>query len=36
MSIWGFLIVMCFPHADWIYLPLLQTAYYAWGAYHEP
>jgi hypothetical protein len=36
MSIWGFFIVMRYPNPDWIILPLLQTAYYAWGAYHEP
>lgn len=36
MSIWGFFIVMRFPHGDWFYLPLLETVYYAWGAYCEP
>jgi len=35
-SIWGFFIVMRYPHGDWIYLPLLETVYYAWGARHEP
>ncbi|PAV25185.1 phospholipid methyltransferase [Tamilnaduibacter salinus] len=36
VSIWGFFLVMRYPHDDWLYLPLLQTLYYAWGAYHEP
>lgn len=36
LSIWGFFIVMRFPNDDWLYLPLLQTAYYVWGVYHEP
>lgn len=36
VSIWGFFLVMRYPYPDWFYLPLLQTLYYAWGAYHEP
>lgn len=36
LSIWGFFVVMRFPHGDWCYLPLLETLYYAWGAYQEP
>lgn len=36
LSIWGFFVVMRFPNIDWIYIPLLETVYYAWGAYHEP
>jgi len=36
VAIWGFFIGMRFPADDWIWLPLLQTLYYAWGAYNEP
>lgn len=32
LSIWGFFLVMRFPHADWIALPILETVYYAVGA----
>jgi phosphatidyl-N-methylethanolamine N-methyltransferase len=35
MSIWGFFLVMRFPHADWSALPSLETAYYILGAYFE-
>jgi len=35
LSIWGFFVLMRFPHGDWIVLPLLETAYYALGAYYE-
>jgi len=35
LSIWGFFIIMRFPHDDWIVLPLLETVYYAVGARHE-
>jgi phosphatidyl-N-methylethanolamine N-methyltransferase len=35
MSIWGFFLVMRFPHADWAALPSLETAYYILGAYFE-
>lgn len=34
--IWGFFIIMRYPHPDWFYLPLLETALYLWGAYYEP
>ena len=34
--IWGLFLVMRFPNDDWFYLPLMETAFYAWGAYHEP
>ena len=34
--IWGFFIIMRYPHPDWFYLPLLETALYLWGAHHEP
>lgn len=32
MSVWGFFLIMRFPHPDWIALPLLQTVYYAAAA----
>lgn len=35
LSIWGFFLIMRFPHEDWYWLPLLETAYYAIGAYWE-
>lgn len=35
LSVWGFFLIMRFPHEDWIVLPLLQTVYYALGAYFE-
>ena len=35
LSIWGFFLVMRFPHDDWYVLPALETAYYALGAYFE-
>ena len=31
-SIWGFFLVMRFPHGDWYVLPVLETVYYALGA----
>ena len=34
-SIWGFFLAMRFPHDDWYLLPVLETVYYAWGAYLE-
>jgi len=34
-SIWGFFLVTRFPHDDWFLLPLLETIYYALGAYFE-
>lgn len=36
LCIWGLFVVMRFPHDDWYYLPVLETAFYAWGAYNEP
>lgn len=36
LSIWGFFIVMRYPHGDWIILPLLETLYYSLGAKLEP
>ena len=35
LSIWGFFLVMRFPHDDWYILPALETLYYALGAYFE-
>jgi phosphatidyl-N-methylethanolamine N-methyltransferase len=35
LSIWGFFLMMRAPHDDWYVLPLLETAYYAAGAYLE-
>lgn len=35
LSIWGFFLVMRFPHPDWILLPMLETFYYALGAHYE-
>jgi methylene-fatty-acyl-phospholipid synthase len=35
LSIWGLFLLMRFPHADWMALPLLETAYYAMGAWLE-
>jgi phosphatidyl-N-methylethanolamine N-methyltransferase len=35
LSIWGFFLVMRFPHGDWWMLPALETVYYAFGAYFE-
>jgi len=35
LSIWGFFLVMRFPHDDWYMLPAIETAYYVLGAYFE-
>jgi methylene-fatty-acyl-phospholipid synthase len=35
LSIWGFFLVLRFPHDDWYLLPTLETVYYAVGAYFE-
>lgn len=35
LSIWGFFLVMRFPHDDWYLLPILETVYYMLGAYYE-
>jgi methylene-fatty-acyl-phospholipid synthase len=35
LSIWGFFLVMRFPHDDWWMLPALETAYYGFSAYFE-
>ena len=35
LSIWGFFLVMRFPHDDWSLLPAVETVYYVLGAYFE-
>jgi UDP-2,3-diacylglucosamine pyrophosphatase LpxH len=35
MSIWGFFVIAHFPHDDWYLLPVLESVYYALGAYLE-
>src|SRR4029453_15931970 len=35
LSIWGFFLIMRFPHDDWYLLPSVETVYYALGAYFE-
>ncbi len=35
LSIWGFFLMMRFPHNDWSLLPSLETAYYILGSYFE-
>ena len=35
LSIWGFFLVTRFPHDDWYLIPILETVYYALGAYFE-
>jgi hypothetical protein len=35
LSIWGFFLIMRFPHGDWYLLPALETVYYALGARFE-
>jgi|SRR5215468_165323 len=35
LSIWGFFLLVRFPHADWFFLPALETLYYGAGAYLE-
>jgi hypothetical protein len=35
LSIWGFFLVMRFPHDDWYIVPALETVYYVLGAYFE-
>jgi phosphatidyl-N-methylethanolamine N-methyltransferase len=35
LSIWGFFLIMRFPHADWYVLPALETIYYSLGARFE-
>lgn len=35
LSIWGFFLIMRFPHVDWYALPILETVYYALGIHFE-
>jgi hypothetical protein len=35
LSIWGFFLVMRFPHDDWYLLPTVETVYYVLGIYYE-
>jgi len=35
LSIWGFFLVVRFPHDDWYLLPILETGYYTLSAYFE-
>jgi methylene-fatty-acyl-phospholipid synthase len=35
LTIWGFFVLMRFPAHDWLYVPVLETVYYAIGAYFE-
>jgi phosphatidyl-N-methylethanolamine N-methyltransferase len=35
IAIWGFFVVMRFPHPDWYLLPVLETVYYVVGASFE-
>jgi methylene-fatty-acyl-phospholipid synthase len=35
LTIWGFFVLTRYPAPDWTALPLLQTVYYAFGAYFE-
>jgi methylene-fatty-acyl-phospholipid synthase len=35
LSVWGFFLLLRFPHDDWFVLPAVETIYYAAGAYLE-
>jgi hypothetical protein len=35
LAIWGLFLAVRFPHDDWYVLPVLETVYYAAGAYFE-
>lgn len=35
LTIWGFFLAMRYPGDDWFWLPLVETVYYAAGAYLE-
>ena len=35
LSIWGFFLIMRFPHDDWYLLPTVETVYYVLGVYYE-
>lgn len=35
LTIWGFFALMRFPAPDWLFVPALETVYYAVGAWLE-
>jgi len=35
LSIWGFFVLMRFPADDWLVIPVIETVYYALGAFFE-
>lgn len=35
LTIWGFFVLMRFPAHDWLFVPALETTYYAIGAWFE-
>ncbi len=35
LNIWGFFLLMRFPHPDWVILPIIETIFYAIGARYE-
>ena len=35
LFIWGFFLVLRFPHDDWYILPIIETVYYVLGACFE-
>ena len=35
LTIWGFFVFMRYPAHDWLFVPVLETVYYAVGAYFE-
>lgn len=35
LTIWGFFVLMRFPAHDWLFVPVLETIYYAIGAWFE-
>ena len=35
LTIWGFFVLMRFPADDWVFVPVLETIYYAVGAWFE-
>lgn len=35
LTIWGFFVLMRFPAHDWLFVPVLETIYYAVGAWFE-
>lgn len=35
LSIWGFFVLMRFPAPDWLFVPVLETSYYAIGIWLE-